>query len=266
VPLSKLVDAYDNVILDLDGTVWVGGHATPRAPEAIAELRNAGKRLMFVTNDGRRTPEEYVRELWGLGCTAAVEEIVSVGSAIQYVLAERPQGRGVYVIGAPAVFRHVADAGQRILNHTAEAESADVVVIVAHDELNYGELRTALRAVSAGAEMISGGRDRNFPTADGLAPGTGAVAAALEYATGRTARSVGKPDPQVFRVALDRLGDGRTLVIGDHLDSDLGGAHAAGLPAAIVLSGVTDRGQAEAASDPAPVAIAEDLATLVLSS
>ena len=263
--LSPLVAGYDHVILDLDGTVWIGAAATPRAPEAIAAIRAAGMRLAFVTNDGERSPEEYVRKLWSIGCTASANEVVSVGSAIQFVLAEREPGAGVYVIGSPAIFRHVADAGHRILNHTAGAESAEVVVIAAHAQLTYAELRTATRAVLAGAEMISAGRDRAFPTDGGPAPGTGAVLAALEYATGQTARNVGKPDPQVFKVALERLGDGRTLVVGDHLESDLGGASAAGLDAAIVLSGVTGQEAARAASDPTPVAIAADLGTLVLS-
>lgn len=264
--LSQLLRAYDQVILDLDGTVWVGGEATDRAPEAIAAIRAAGKRLMFVTNDGSRTPEEYVRKLWSIGCTASVEEIVSVGSAIQFLLADRAPGAGVFVIGAPAVFRHVTDAGHRIVNHTPAAEQAEVVVAVAHRDFNYMEMLTATRAILAGAELISGGRDRNFPTKGGTAPGTGAVTAALEYATGAVARSVGKPDPEVFRVALDRLGTGRTLVIGDHLDADLVGAAAAGLDAAIVLTGTATAEAAAAAVDPAPVAIGADLATLVLSA
>jgi HAD superfamily hydrolase (TIGR01450 family) len=263
--LSPLLASYDNVILDLDGTVWVGERPTPRAAEAIAAIRTAGKGLSFITNDGTRAPEDYVRKLWSLGCTASAGEVVSVGSAIQFLLAERAPGRGVYVIGAPSVFRHVADAGHRILNHTDGVEHADIVVVVAHEDFNYGELRTALRAVVNGAELISGGRDRSYPTADGIAPGTGAVVASLEFAAQRQARSVGKPDPQVFRVALDRLGPGRTLMIGDHLVSDLGGAAAAELDAAIVLTGVATRAQAEAARDPRPVAIGADLASLVLS-
>lgn len=263
--LSRLLADYDQVILDLDGTVWVGGAATPRAPEAVSAIRASGRRLAFVTNDGGHSPEEYVRKLWSIGCTAAVEEVVSVGSAIQFVLAEHDPGASVFVIGGPPVFRHVSDAGHRIVNDTEEAEAADFVVAVAHRDFNYMEMLTATRALLAGAELISGGRDRNYPAAGGIAPGTGAVTAALEYATGVTARVVGKPDPQVFEVALDRLGSGRTLVIGDHLISDLGGAAAAGLDAAIVLSGITSRAQAEAASDPAPVAIGQDLATLVLS-
>ena len=107
------------MILDLDGTVWVGESATPRAPDAIAAIRAAGMGLAFVTNDGGRSPEEYVRKLWSIGCTASANEVVSVGSAIQFVLAEREPGAGVYVIGSPAIFRHVADAGHRILNNTA---------------------------------------------------------------------------------------------------------------------------------------------------
>ena len=263
--LSPLLAAYDQVILDLDGTVWVGGDATPRAPEAVAAIRASGRRIAFVTNDGSHSPEEYVQKLWAIGCTAAVEEVVSVGSAIQYVLAERQPGAKVFVIGGAPVFRHVSDAGHRIVNNTPDDESADVVVAVAHRDFTYLEMLVATRAILAGAELISGGRDRNYPTAGGIAPGTGAVTAALEYATGATARIVGKPDPQVFEVALDRMGKGRTLVIGDHLVADLGGAAAAGLDAAVVLSGITSREQAELATDPRPVAIGEDLATLVLS-
>lgn len=263
--LSPLLAAYDNVILDLDGTVWVGGVATPRAPEAIAAIRAAGKRLAFVTNDGSLSPEEYVRKLWSIGCTAAVEEVISVGSAIQFVLAERTPGARVYVIGAPALFRHVSDAGHRVVNDSRDAERADVVVVVAHRDFGYMELLTATRAIIGGAELICGGMDRNFPTVGGLAPGTGAVTAALEYATGATARSVGKPEPEIFKVALEHLGSGRTLVIGDHVNSDLGGAYAAGLDAALVLSGIATLADAEAASNPRPVAIGENLGALVLS-
>jgi glycerol 3-phosphatase-2 len=265
VTLSPLLASYDNVILDLDGTVWVGDHTTPRAADAIAAIRSAGRGLAFITNDGTRAPEDYVRKLWSLGCTASAGEVVSVGSAVQYLLAERSPGRGVYVIGAPAVFRHVTDAGHAILNGTDRAEEAEIVVVVAHEGFDYAELRTATRAVANGAELISGGRDRSFPSADGISPGTGAVVAALEFATQRQARSVGKPDPQVFQVALDRLGPGRTLMIGDHLVSDLGGAASVDLDAAIVLTGVANRAEAEAARDPQPVAIGADLASLVLS-
>jgi HAD superfamily hydrolase (TIGR01450 family) len=265
MPLSPLLDRYDHVVLDLDGCVWIGDTCTRGAPEAVAELRAAGKSLVFLTNDARRSPEEYVRKLWSLGLQASLEEVVTVGAAIQHRLAERPRGL-VYVIGSPAIFRHVADAGHRIVNGTGRAAEADVVVVASHDELSFKELRAATQAVLGGAEMIAAGRDRTFPVEDGLWPGTGAIVAALEYATEATATVVGKPQPAIFHTALDRLGQGRTLVIGDRLDSDLGGAAAAGLDAAIVLTGVATRAEAAAATDPAPVAIAEDLHALLVKS
>jgi ribonucleotide monophosphatase NagD (HAD superfamily) len=91
------------------------------------------------------------------------------------------------------------------------------------------------------------------------------VTAALEYATGVTAMAVGKPSPEVFEVALERLPSGRTLAIGDHLISDIGGAAAVGLDAALVLSGVTTLEQAQADPEHKPVAVGADLATLVLA-
>ncbi|MBV9050249.1 MAG: HAD-IA family hydrolase [Solirubrobacterales bacterium] len=114
--------------------------------------------------------------------------------------------------------------------------------------------------------MLAAGRDRTYPTDDGIAPATGAVVAALEYATERSARSVGKPAPEMFNAALDRLGPGRALMVGDRLDSDLAGAAAAGLDAAVVLTGVSSRIQAEAANDPTPVAVASDLHALLIGS
>jgi HAD superfamily hydrolase (TIGR01450 family) len=264
MPLSPLLTRYDNVVLDLDGCVWIGDAGIPGSPEAIAELRATGKSLAFLTNDSRRSPEEYVRKLWSLGMKASLEEVVTVGSAIQHVLAQRGDGDGAFVIGSAAIFRHVSDAGQRILNGTRRASGADVVVVAGHDELRYAELRDATQALLAGAEMIATDRDRTFPNEGGLWPGTGAIVAALEYATGRSAKIIGKPEPQIFHTALDRVGDGRALVVGDRLDSDLAGAAAAGLDGAIVLTGVSTRAQAEAAADPRPVAIADDLQSLVL--
>jgi glycerol 3-phosphatase-2 len=265
MPLSPLLARYDHLLLDLDGCVWVGQAPTPSAPEALAEVRAAGKTISFLTNGSDVSPEDYVRKLWSLGLKASLEEVVTVGAAIQHVLAERLPGASAFVIGSPAIFRHVADAGARVVNGTDRAAEAQVVVVAGHEDFNFRELRTATRAILAGAEMLVAGRDRTFPAEHGPVPGTGAIVAALEYATERTARSVGKPDRQLFDTALDRLEPGPALMVGDRLDSDLAGAAAAGLDGAIVLTGITTREQAEAASHPAPVAIAENLYALLVA-
>ena len=264
--LSRLAARYDHVLLDLDGCVWVGDEPTPGAVEAIGALRAAGKDVLFVTNDARVGGDDFVRKLWRLGFQASLSEVVTVGGAIQHVLAETDRWRGAYVVGSDAIHRHVNDAGVRIVNGR-DVPTADVVVLAAHDRFTYDELRGAVQATLAGAEVLAAGRDATFPMPDGHWPGTGAIVAAVEAATGATAVSVGKPEAQIFRTALDRLGadDGAgALVVGDRLDSDLAGAHAAGLDGAIVLTGATTAREA-AMADPAPVAVAPTLADLLLA-
>jgi HAD superfamily hydrolase (TIGR01450 family) len=267
VPLSPLLRRYDHALLDLDGCVWVGEEPTAGAVEAVAALRAGGKGVAFVTNDARQGGEEFVRKLWRLGFQASLEEVVTVGGALQYFLAERrDRATTAFVIGSAAIWRHVEDAGLTIVNATDLDTRADVVVVAGHDAFDYDELRSATQAVVRGAGLVTTGRDPTFPMPDGPWPGTGAIVAAVELATGRKAISVGKPEAEIFRTALDRLGEGRALVIGDRLDSDLAGAHAAGLDAALVLTGATTREQADGARDPRPVAVAPTLADLVLAA
>jgi glycerol-1-phosphatase len=247
VPVALGLEPYDLFLLDLDGCVWVGDKPTPGAVEAVAALRAAGRRLAFVTNDARHGEDDFVRKLWGLGFQAAREEIVTA-----------------FVIGSEAVHRHVTDAGLRILNHSDMADRADVVVVSGHERFDFAELRGAVQAVLRGAEVWCTSRDATFPMPDGPWPATGSVVAAVEAATGVDVRSVGKPEPQLFLTALDRLGDGRALVIGDRLDADVAGARAAGIDGAIVLTGATSASMAREA-DPAPVFVAATLAELLLA-
>jgi HAD superfamily hydrolase (TIGR01450 family) len=267
VPLTPLAARYDHVLLDLDGCVWVGDEATPRAAEAVTALREAGKGVAFVTNDARHGTDDFVRKLWRLGFRASVEDVVTVGGALQHLLNERHHGESAYVIGAPAVHKHVADAGLRVVNGTTFDSRADVVVVAGHETLVYDELRVATQALLRGAAFLGAARDRTYPQPDGPWPGTGPILAALETATGRTAETVGKPAAQLFLTALDRLGAGdgaKALVVGDLLDGDVAGAHAAGLDGALVLSGATSAAEADAPTEHEPIAVAANLAALVL--
>jgi glycerol-1-phosphatase len=128
-----------------------------------------------------------------------------------------------------------------------------------------GELRIATQAVLRGAELIGLSRDRTFPMPDGAWPGTGAILAAVETASGHKADAiVGKPEPTMYEAARDRLGEGRALAIGDRLDVDVLGAKRAGLDSALVLTGATAREQVDGAK-PAPTHVADSLAALLLT-
>jgi glycerol-1-phosphatase len=251
VPLTQLASAYDAFLLDLDGSVWVGEDATPGAVEAIDAVRAAGRAVAFVTNDSRHAPEEFVRKLWRLGFRASVEEVVTVGGALQHALNERHAGRTAFVIGSEAVVTHVADAGLRVVNGTTFASRAEVVVVAGHADFDYAELRVATQAVLRGADLVGAARDRTFPMTDGPWPGHGAVLAAVETATDVRGWTVGKPEPQLFLTALDRTGGSRALVVGDGLEADVAGAAAAGLDAALVLTGGTGEEEAREALEAA---------------
>jgi glycerol-1-phosphatase len=265
VPLSPIAQRYDRFILDLDGCVWIGDEPTPRAVEAIDTLREAGKPVVYATNDPRSATEDYVARLWGIGVRASLGDVVTVGGALQHLLAETRSGRTAFVVGTEALRRHVTDAGLRVLNGTDLASRAEVVVVGGTEDLVYDDLRYAALAVRRGADFLATARDPTYPQPDGLWPGTGALLAAVEVASDRKAQIVGKPEPQLMLTALDRFeGDeGRTLVVGDRVDTDLAAAAAAELDAALVLSGGTER-QALNGFEPAPVAVKETLADLIL--
>jgi HAD superfamily hydrolase (TIGR01450 family) len=263
VTLTPRLAAYDGLLLDLDGCLWVGDEAIDGAPEAVAALREAGKKLAFLTNSPDRSPDEFVRKLWRLGFRASAGEMVTVGVATEHLLAARGGG-SAFVIGPQALVDHVALAGMRVVNGTDMATRADVVVVAIHERFDYGELRAATQAVLRGAEIIGTGRDATFPMPDGAWPASGALLAALEMATGRTAEtSTGKPEAPMYDAARAIIGEGRLLAVGDRLGSDVAGARAAGLDSALVLTGVTSTLEA-ARADPAPTYVAPSLASLVL--
>ena len=264
MPLTPVLARYDYVLLDLDGCLWLGDDALEGAIDAVAALREAGKGIAFLTNDVRHAPEEFVRKLWRLGFQASLDEVVTCGAALQFVLADRSEKGAAFVIGSQALVDHVADAGMRIVNNTQFATRADIVVVGAHERFDFRELRIATQAVLRGAELIGVTRDRRFPMPDGPWPASGAVLAAVEEATGRRAeRTVGKPEPDMYAAARDRLGEGRYLAVGDRLDIDVEGARRAGIDSVLVLTGGTARSEAEAA-DPRPTHVADSLAALVL--
>jgi HAD superfamily hydrolase (TIGR01450 family) len=257
-----LADRFDGLLIDLDGVVWIGREPVPGSPEALRALLDDGKRIVFVTNNPGRLPQAYVQRLRELGVEVGPEQIVTAGIAVARLAGEAAgQGGSAFVIGAEPLQEMVAATGTRLLQGD-EAEEADVVVVSGHKGFDYGELKAAKFALDRGAQLFATSHDPTMPYPGGELPGTGAVLAAVEIASGKQATIAGKPERHLFELAKEVAGKGRLAMIGDRISSDIDGGRAAGLETILVLSGTSSREQAEAA-DPAPDHVIDDLAALL---
>lgn len=257
-----LADEFDGLLVDLDGVVWIGRDPVPGSPQALATLLAAGTQLVFVTNNPTKPPQAYSERLGAMGVEVGPERIVTAGMTTARLAGEAANGGGAFVIGYEPLKEMVAAAGAEILSGEA-AEAADVVVVSGHRDFDFEELLTAKRALDAGAALVATSHDPTMPMPGGEWPGTGAVLAAVETATGRTAEIGGKPEHHLFDLARAQLGGAeRVAMIGDRVSSDIAGGKAAGLATILVLSGTTGEAEA-AAADPAPDHVVADLAALL---
>jgi glycerol-1-phosphatase len=255
-------DEFDGLLIDLDGVVWIGREPVPGSAEALRTLMDAGVEIAFVTNNPGRPAEEYARRLGEIGVTVGAERVVTAGEATAALAAERRgAGTSAFVIGAPAFHETVAAAGLEPLEGESGREAA-AVLVSGHRGFDYEELLTATLALQGGAALFATSRDPTLPMPDGAWPGTGAVLAAVETASGATAEIGGKPEPHLFELARERIGDPeRVAMVGDRVSSDIAGGRKAGLETILVLSGATTRDEAKAA-EPRPDRVVDDLATL----
>ena len=239
---SKQGVAFDGLIVDLDGVVWLGGQPIDGAADAIATLRASRVRVLFLTNDPQSSRDEHAARLTAVGIPATRADVLTSSAATaRFLAAQQPLvGGDVLAIGSPALRGELMQAGFRLLS-AKDARRAQAVVVGGHAGFDYSELRAATTAVLNGAELYATGRDPVFPTAHGPAPATGAILAAVETATGVVGTVVGKPEPFVFEIARETLsGCARVAVVGDNLASDIAGAKRAGLDAILVLTGASD--------------------------
>jgi HAD superfamily hydrolase (TIGR01450 family) len=270
-----LADDFDGLLIDLDGVVWIGREPIPGAPEALRALIEAGKRIVFVTNNPAKLPAAYAERLRGLGVEVDEGQIVTAGMVAALLAREAagPDGSAFVVSRAP-LKEMVAAAGVTVLDGEAGCD-ASVVVVSGHRDFNYEALLTAKRALDRGAALIGTSRDPTMPMPGGEWPGTGAILAAVETASGRTAEIAGKPERHLFEMALAALERGsistddvgkeprspRIAMVGDRISSDIEGGRRAGLATILVRSGTDSEDAADAVTQPDHVI--DDLAALL---
>ncbi|MEX2394577.1 MAG: HAD-IIA family hydrolase [Actinomycetota bacterium] len=239
----RLGDAFDAFLIDLDGVVWRGEEHVDGASETITSLREANKRVVFVTNNASRSPKDYAAKLMKMLIPTPPSDVVTSAHAVIEHLHEIGLIRGelVHVLGTDALVKLIGVGG---FETTREVDGGVAALVVAwNPQLTFDDLRKAADVARLGVPFVGANRDATYPSESGLLPGSGSILAAVETASGRVATVVGKPAPALFRMALERAGSPaeRTLFVGDRSDSDVAGARAAGIPVALVLTGVTSK-------------------------
>lgn len=260
---ERLVDRYDLAMLDLDGVVYVGDHAVDGAARHLAEVRAGGMHVAFVTNNASRTPAAVADKLTRLGVEAAAGDVVTSAQAAARLLSDRfGAGAAVAVLGAEGLREAVREAGLEptgVSDPTAEA----VVSGFGPDVVWHEVMQVAVR-VREGLPWVASNADLTFPSHLGLAPGHGALVRLLATFAGIEPTVAGKPRRPLLDETVRRVGGHRPLMVGDRLDTDIEGAHEAGVDSLLVLTGVTGLADLVAAPEHhRPTYLAPDLAGLL---
>src|SRR3954468_14784519 len=212
------------VCCDLDGVVWRGDEAIPGGDEAIAALRDAGVRVVFVTNNSGSTQDDYARRLEAMGIPTAPEDVLSSALAAgRWCRHTLEPGVRVLACGGDGVRDALRVAGFEVV----DAPPAAAVVVGWHREFDYERLHRASDAARASGLLIATNTDPTYPGPHGtLWPGNGSLVAAVATASGSAPVVVGKPHATLAALVVEVCGP-RGVMIGDRATTD--GAFAAAL-------------------------------------
>ncbi|GCD88907.1 HAD-IIA family hydrolase [Nocardioides sp. LS1] len=259
---EPLATAYDLAMLDLDGVVYVGGDAVPGAPEHLADAREAGMRLAFITNNASRPPGRVAEHLRELGIEAEEKDVVTSAQAAARVLADRlGSGARVVLLGASGLETALAEEG--LVPVPVGDEDAKAVVTGYGPDVLWRDIMRAAVRVREGLWWVASNTDMTIPTAYGVAPGHGVLVETIRAFSGVDPVVAGKPERPLLDETIRRVGGDRPLMVGDRLDTDIEGATKVGIDSLLVLTGVTGLAELVAARpEERPTYVAADLAGL----
>jgi 4-nitrophenyl phosphatase len=256
------------LILDMDGVLWRDNTPIGDLPDIFDRIRERGLKVALATNNATKTVDEYLQRFSGFGVTLEPWQIITSASAAANALSKRfPDGGTVFIVGENGIQRALEERGFKVIADPTD-KTVPVAVISSFDRsVTYQKLSRATLHIRAGVPFYGTNPDKTFPTPEGLVPGAGAILASIEAATSVEAIIIGKPQPAMMYMALERLGTlpEETLVVGDRLETDIAAGQAAACKTALVLSGVSTQEQAEQ-WQPTPNFIAENLNTLLRES
>ena len=226
----------------MDGVLVHEGIAIPGAAELIQQWQSKGQRFLVLTNNSIYTPRDLSARLKATGLNIPEESIWTSALATAAFLKSQKSAGSAFVIGEAGMTTALHEIG-----YIQTDQNPDYVVLGETRNFSFENLTKAIRLISNGARFIATNPDPTGPSAEGILPATGSVAALITKATGREPYIVGKPNPMMFRTAMNKIQahSETTGMIGDRMDTDVVAGIESGLHTVLVLTGIADAAEIE---------------------
>jgi len=224
-------------LTDMDGVLVHEGRALPGAADVIKQWKEEGLRFLVLTNNSIYTPRDLAARLKATGLAIPEEAIwTSALATADFLHSQKPKGTA-FVLGEAGLTTAMHEIG-----YVMTDVNPDYVVLGETRNFNFDSLTKAIRLINNGSRFIATNPDATGPSADGVLPATGSVAALITKATGKDPYIVGKPNPMMFRSAMNKINahSETTGMIGDRMDTDIVAGIEAGLHTVLVLTGIAD--------------------------
>lgn len=251
---NKALDLVDNsrgILFDLDGVLWLGNQPIPGVAGVLQSLRDAGKKLMFVSNTSSRSRARCLDVFGRMGVDVDPSEVFVASECAARFVAERCPGARTYVLGASGLLDEAILAGLDAREASErQPGQADYLIVGKDNDLTFTRLTCAFRVLRSGAQFVAVNCDPTVPVGDGLEPGAGAITAAISAMIGREPDVVvGKPGTLLLETALAKSGlsVSECVIIGDTPEADIAAGNALGMKTILVLSGNSEGMEADAA-------------------
>jgi NagD protein len=240
MPMAARRDQIQCWLTDMDGVLVHENQAIPGASELIQQWTDRGQPFLVLTNNSIFTPRDLSARLRASGLLVPEEFLWTSALATADFLQSQVPGGSAFVIGEAGITTALHEAGF-IMTET----DPDYVVIGETRNYSFEAITKAIRLIDKGARFIVTNPDATGPSPEGPLPATGAIAALITRATGKTPYVVGKPNPMMFRSAMNRIGahSENTAMVGDRMDTDIIAGIEAGLHTILVMTGISDQNE-----------------------
>ena len=225
-------------LLDMDGTIYMEDRIFDGTLELLAEIRSGGGRYVFITNNSSKSVSDYLKKVRSMGIPAGEEDFFTSAQAAVRLLQTQYSGAKVYCQGTESLVRELRGAG---IDVTLEAEPVDLVLLGFDLELTSEKLRRTCQILTEQKQVAyyATNPDLVCPVSFGYVPDCGSISAMIRNATGRYPSFIGKPEPTMIRIVMEKFGcsPDETVVVGDRVYTDVASGFNAGVDTIGVLSG-----------------------------